>query len=225
VIILENSMPRLENLQRKDAVDPPNQVTPLNIEIACAFALRMSRKWKRNMPKEADTLLFDEAVIAAVMSAAEKYDPDNPKKATFFTYSYSKVIGALKEEDRKYRRRPADYSFEDVARACRKVRDGGVDYDPIKIEEVVANQPADLSVSLERKEFLRDLFVRVCPLALGTDEKGIRATQILLLRYVRGVRQKDVAPLFGVTPGRIHQIEDESISKIRTYIAKESREI
>jgi RNA polymerase sigma factor (sigma-70 family) len=224
VIILENSMSRLENLQRKDAVDPPNQVTPLNIEIACAFALRMSRKWKRNMPKEADHLLFDEAAINAVMSAAEKYKPDNPKKATFFTYSYSKVIGALKEEDRKYRRRPTEVSFDDVAQASRKVRDGGVDYDPIRIEETFSCKPVEVAEEMQKKAFIRDLFVRVCPLALGTDEKGIRATEILLLRFVRGVRQKDVAPLFGVTPGRIHQIEDESISKIRTYIAKESRE-
>jgi RNA polymerase sigma factor (sigma-70 family) len=213
---------RLYTLTRKDAVDSPYKVTELNIEIATAYGFRMAKNWTRRIPEWADPVKLEEAAVDAVMKAASRYDPAHSRGATFFTYAHSMVEGALREEDRKMRRRPADISLESVAFASRrKMQEGEFNSDPVRIADILVAEGSDPAGFVGDSAFLDDLFERICPLALGTGAKGVRMTRILHLRYVEGIKQNEIAPIYGVTPGRIHQIEDEAKQLIRDFLAKE----
>ena len=80
-------MPTLIKLTRKDSSDSPYRVTERNTEVACAYALRAARGWKRRMTDWMDPIRFEEVAIEAVLQAAVRYDEANG--ASFFTYASS----------------------------------------------------------------------------------------------------------------------------------------
>lgn len=207
----------LTSLTRDDTTDSPFEVTERNIEVAAAYALRTARACQRRAPSWMDPVRFEEAAVAAVMRAARNYRPDNEQGASFFTYCHSMVRGACMEEDRKQCRKPPPISIELLTTASiRTMHQGEPPEGGPRISDTIAAQSADPGELIENNLFLRDVFQRIAPLVLDQRERDV-----LLLRYVRGVKQKDVATHFKVTPGRIHQIEEGALAKIREFLEAE----
>jgi RNA polymerase sigma factor (sigma-70 family) len=216
---------RLLTLTRADAKDSPHLATPLNIEIATAYALRSVEKIARRLHCNSDIEGYEEAVMIAVLRAAERYRPDNETKASFFTYAHTEVGFAIKEEKRRQMRRVQALSEVSIEH---RYADGH--------KEVYARSTAsgpDVYRSMDRDDtftvgsslsngngeertvrirlIVEDLLTRCADLA----ELDQRSREILYLRFVRGVKQKIVARHFNISPGRVHQIEDEAIEKLR----------
>lgn len=206
----------LLNLTRADSTDSPYEATERNIEVACGYALRSAQKWQKRLPCFFDHALMEEAAIGAVLRAAERYDPQHDNNATFFTYARSLVVGALMEEDRKQRRRTHDISIETRSFSVWQVlagRSGDAGCE-ITISDTLHSGNDDgpeAQVTLTR--WVEDLFDRIAPEVLDERERGI-----LMLRYLRGMKQKDVAEFYHVTPGRIHQIEEAALKKLRVRV-------
>lgn len=201
-------MPPLIKLTRKDSPDNPYSVTERNTEVACAYALRAARGWRRRMTDWMDPVRFEECALQAVLEAAQRYDPTNG--ASFFTYAQSKVTGALREEDRSQRRRGPTYSIEESYSFSAPPEE----MDALRIHDRLCSDE-DIerdAVSRQAVRYILDVF---CVQAGLTD----REIAILRMRYVEDVRQKDIAIHFKVTPGRIHQIEDAAIRKLQLAAA------
>lgn len=210
-------MPDLTQLTREHATDSPYAVTPRNIEIACGYALRMAERWKGRLQAWMDPVELEEAVIAAVMRSAENYQPDHAQNATFFTYACSMVRGALMESDRKLRKRAPDISLDNYYNDL-----FGAAHDPdytLNGLQRFIDQWSDRSDPTEQSDtemFARDVMLRIAPEVLSERE-----IDIITARYLNTEKQKDVAERWGLTPGRIHQIEDEALAKLRAALIAE----
>lgn len=199
----------LTDLTRDDATDSAYVVTERNIEIATAYALRSAKKWKRRIPHWMDEERFDEAVILAVMRSAKNYKSEF--KTSFFTYARSMVHGALLEEDRYQRRKyNPTVSIEELQH--RNWHQGD---DPLCRLEDRIKDPGNESPyeNIDARDWVQDMLRRVAPNVLPQ-----RSIDVIVLRYIRGMKQKDVAKHLGITPGRVHQIEDEALGKLHEAI-------
>lgn len=198
---------RLTELTRADSDASAFEASPRNIEIACGYAIRTANKWKKRIPYWMDDVAFEEAVIAAVMRAAARYDPDNATGASFFTYCHSMVYGACLEEDRFQRRhKPPDQL--DALKVVGMINDAPMT--PLSVADMIADErelPEDTVVLNETVHYLMT--------ELGPKVLSERELEVIRLRYLESMKQKDIAEIIGVTAGRIHQIEEIALRKLR----------
>lgn len=197
-------------LTKADTRDSHYAATERNIEIAIGYGLRALDRWRSRIPAWMDLAEFEEAIILAVMRARDNYDPEHAgrggKRPTWFTYAHAMVEGALMETERKILKSPSVFSLDEMV--TRNRRDGACD--DLRYIDIIRDEARDPAEQVEAREYLLFVFREVAPRVLER-----RDLEILYLRYVRGVKQKDVAIRYKLTSGRIHQIEDEAFEKIR----------
>lgn len=219
---------RLQKLTRAEGRDSPYLPTPLNVEIAVAYALRSVEHAERcgNLPSWTDRAELQEAVIQAVLGARDRYNVGDPARASFFTYCKSRVDFAMllnrRDQWRRHRRIPlAERSYYWNAR---EGSDGSGDPSGTVLEELSAGggrgEPAPDSsedmaeyvlATLEQSELVQ--------LICGVAREILTPKQcsIVVLLQLCEWTTREVAELFGNHPNAIRQAYRASVRKLRAH--------
>lgn len=207
----------LDTLTRKDTTDSPYRATERNIEVACAYAIRMARKFCRKKGAWLDSAEVESYAISAVLRGANRYDPNNATGSSFFTYSYYMANGACLESYRRqlvYKARLTSSPYvdliADLENSISKYRSGA----HVNRKQIWAFMFCSYSLLCEDFEnTVLDAITIPDRLAFCKEvltEQEFKA--MMLVAYHK--KQSDVGAMMGVTGGRISQLVTSSIKKL-----------